>query len=1053
MKSIYSFFFCFVFSLNLSAQNYFQQNVDYKIDAELIPATKMLKVHSVMNYTNNSNDPLNEIYIRLHWNLYSENSYARKLAREQKEYYSQSTKEVNLLAVILKQNEQTIQNKYFLDNTILKLSLVEPLEKGKSLQVEISLEEEIPPEGIRMGYYERNFSIAHWFPAVCVYDKFGWHTDQYLGTGEFYEEIGDYEVNMTLPKSFLVFHTGELINSSEVLSKEILDKLEQSKNSEKAIRIFDPNTKKLVINDDELQTWKIRATNVRTFAFTAFEEYFWDAALWNGILVHTVFPKKFEEYYSDEGIKAALHAIKFYSEKIGPYVYPQMFVTVGGTTGGMEYPGIVFMGRGQGGGVLSKITSSVIMHEIGHNWFPMMLNSNETEFAFQDEGFNSFITNLAMEDIYGRSDNYFNLSGILKTIFYNTDVRTNDQAEIINSQLNGYEEPIMTHSDRYEQTSVYFPNSYAKTSTILFMLQYVMGDEAFDELWKEYYKRFLFKHVYPDDFFNLAQEIYQKHHGRKDLRWFFDQWFTKTYLLDYALKKFEYEEKEGKYLTTISIKRIERALMLVDVVFEFENGEKKQVWFDVEEFMKGPSLVTKTFEFDSKPIRAEINPDRRLLDVNRLNNSSDFLPPIFFHSNPVLDVVQLPFHYRILWMPIFGFNNADGFKLGMNLNGSFIGRRKIFDLNLMQGLKFGKNSFGGDISIGNRLDVFGPLAFGSLTYSNYEGRRGVKLEFNKRFAKIYNRNPQLHFNLIAKYFDAYDDRFFNYQLFDDVVQYYPIVLSDYLYYKEVYRQRKFLSLQGELTFFNNREFFSAVSSLSLEVGLVEENYRQGLAYPDRFEVIYSYVQTLQYQKLTASFLQTITSRKYFSHIKIREYIGVSPKELPKAKSFYLSTVTPIEEFDSPIYRSIGIISRNARINRSIPNGGGYMRGYYNQNIYGDLISTINTEINFGRTLKIIPLVGPVIVAFNPTFFFDAGNVWSNIKQFSFSRFLTDYGFSLSIAPKISVSGQDIFGQFSPLKKLGIEELRFDFPLYVSHPIDGEKKFQFRWLIGFQSSLN
>lgn len=1046
----YFYIFLLVSFTSLFA-NDFNQKVSYKIDAELIPESKILKVKSLMTYQNNSPDELKEIYVHIYWNLYSKNSYARKLAESQKDYYSQTTKDVEIKKVILMQDGKEKLNDYELDNTVMRIPLINPLKSGETLNLEIELEEEVPPEGLRMGYYKRYFSIAHWFPSVCAFDKFGWHKDQYLGTGEFYEEISDFEVNITLPKTFLIFSTGIVQNSDEVYSKEILERLAQAKNSSQPVRIFNPPDK-IETNDRELKTWKIKAENVRTFAFTAYEDYLWDAASTGNVLVHTVYPKSLEYFYKEEGMKAALHAIKFYSEKIGPYVYPQMFVTVGGSTGGMEYPGIVFMGRGQIGGIMSKNTASVIIHEIGHNWFPMMLNSNEVEYAFQDEGFNTFFTTLAMEELYGREKNRFQLDGWLEKLISNSDIRTEDYAEVISYQMTGYSEPIMTHSDRYEQTFAYFPNSYSRTSMNLFMLQYVMGDDAFNELWREYYIRFLFKKIYPEDFFNLAEEIYQKYHGRKSLRWFFDQWFYKNYKLDLALAKCKYEIKDGKFLTTIGIVNKEQAVMPCDVVIELENGSKVTLWFDVDDFIKGSKYASKSILLDAKPIRAEINPDKRLLDINRLNNSSGFLPEIQIGLKPILELNQFPFDYRIYFYPTLWFNNIDKFKIGAGLEGKYLQDQKYFDINFSTGIGLKKYSLAGEITLGDRLSFLGPLAYGSIKYFNLEGRRGLKVKVDKEFAKYYNRNPKFDVSISANYFDAFDDRYFVSEKFDWV----KYNVSPSLYYKEVYLQRKYLYLDLNFTYNNNWQYFRTKFDLNYKSGLVRQYVYKYLDLssfwplpPNEYDLEKRY---LQFQKLSVSFLQEFRPENFFTSIKLRQYVGVTPNKLPKATEFYLDTVDPIEEFDLPFYRTYGFISRNFRQNHSVPNGGGFMRGYYKNNLSDDLITVLNTEINFGKTFSYLGTFGKIISLLNPSFFFDYGNVWANQMEFNFKAFKYDWGLSFSLIPQLEPAVEQALNRINPFSRTGIQDVRFDFPLYVSHPPAGENKFQFRWLIGFRSEL-
>lgn len=1020
---------------------HFNQKVQYKIDAELIPETKTLKVKSLMTYQNKSSDVLSEIYIHIYWNIYSKNSYSRKLAELQKDYYSQETRDVEIKKVVLFQSDKSQENVYELDNTVMKVPLIKPLQPEESLQVEIELDEEIPPEGLRMGYYKRYFSVAHWFPSICAYDNFGWHTDQYLGTGEFYEEISDFEVNLTLPKTFLVFYTGELLNPEEVYNESILSKLEQAKKSDSTIRIFEP-PEKIQIDDSQKKTWKFKAQNVRTFAFACYEDYLWDASSVGNVLVHTVYPKQLENLYVVEGMKAARHAIKFFSEKIGPYVYPQMFVTVGGSSGGMEYPGIVFMGRGQIGGISSYGTASVIIHEIGHNWFPMMLNSNEVDYAFMDEGFNTFITNLAMEELYGRYNNKLKLEGLLSRVFSNSDVRTDDYAEVISYLKSGYTEPIITHSDRYEQTQAYVVNSYPRTSMNLFMLQYIMGEKAFNELWQEYYRRFLFQKIYPEDFFNLAEEIYQKHYGRKSLRWFFDQWFYKDYTLDLALKEFKVEKSNDKYLTTIQICNKGRAIMPCDVEIEFEDGQKEKVNFEVEDFSKGIQFATKTFTFSKKPVRAEINPDKRLLDINRLNNTSDFIFPVSFGRKPLINLFVNPFSYRLNFSPNFWFNNIDGLKMGLKVEGSYLSNEKVFELGLFKGMRE-KHPLGGELKISDRLDFFGPLATGSFRLFNYEGRRGAELIFDKTFSRYYGRNPQFKLKLSANYFDAFDDQYFDKYKFDKILQ----ISSSPNSIKEIYSQRKFLFTTAAFTYTNNWKYLRTSFNIYYEAGMVRENYSL-ISYP-----VYNSLQTrsnVLYQKLSFASVQDFRPKSIVTHIKFRQYAGVTPKKLPKAREFYLATVNPIDEFNLPLYRTYGFFSRNFISNHSIPNGDGMMRGYYKNNLSDDLITTFNGEINFTKTFTYLGLPGKVISFFNPKFFFDFGNVWANEKEFKWKALKSDWGISISLIPEIDERITSQLNRFNPFSRLGINDFRIDFPLFISHPPAGEKKFQFRWLLGLRT---
>ena len=908
----------------------------------------------------------------------------------------------------------------------MKVPLVKNLSPGDSLTIEFEAEEIVPATSLRMGRFQRDYAIAQWFPAVCVYDKLGWQIDQYLGQGEFNEEIGNYQVNITLPASYLIFYTGSLINPQEVLPEQAVENLNSAKSSGSRIRIYDQTKNQTAKNDSIKKTWQFKADSVRTFAFAAFENHIWDAQAVDGIMVNTVYPKSGEKYYLKEGMKAAVHTIKFFSGIYGKYPYPNVFAAATfNIGGGMEYPGITFVTASNMSELYKKVNSMMIIHEIGHNWCPMTINSNETKFAFQDEGFTEYWTMKAIEEMYGKEDNLINATGLLKCILPPIGMNIYDYNLSAANQLSGLQEPILTHSDRYKSSNNYEVNSYQKTACILSMLRYVMGDDAFADLFHEYFNKFRFRHVYPDDFFNLAEEINYKYNGKKDLSWFFDEWFAKTSKLDYELDGLDYENTNGSYKTTITVKRVEDAVMPCDVVIHFENRADSTVKFDAENFLEGPVSVSKTFYFNAKPTGAEIDPKLYLLETNRLNNSTSLFPKLSFEFNPIVKILPYPRpdEYTIYWFPAFSFNNIDGFKLGLNLNGTYFTGTKNFELTVTQGMKFGKGSLGGDLSVSDNIMFLGPLAVGSLNYFNYEGRRGGEISIKKTF-RSYSYTPVYGALVTADYFDAYDRRYFNSGLFDKTAV--PFA-SDL-------RQRKYFGINTQISYDDANDWMNFNSSINYESGFV----------------LTAGNKKNEYQKTSLDFIERIWL-PIIRLIKLRQYLGYSPNALPEAKSYFLATVNPIDEFSSYIYRTPGIISNSVRQKRSVPNGGGYMRGYYNQNNFGDVIISFNSEIGIGFIFKPIPILGDIL---NRTtwFFADAGNVWNYNTKIKANQFLYDYGFSIKFplsARIISYSGSNAF---SFLTKLGISSINFDFPLYVSKPVNGEKKFKFRWLFGFQCPI-
>ena len=1021
-----SLLFVLLIVSNIFAGDYFQQAVSYKINAELYPDNHLLTLKSEMIYTNNSPDTLNEIYLRLHWNIFQENSYARQVNISGRAIYSPVTKGTEIKSVTM--NNKPVTDICEIDNTIMKIPLHKKLAPGKSITIAIDAEEEVPSTRLRMGRWGRDYCVAHWFPAVCVYDKQGWQIDQYLGEGEFNEEIGNYNVNLTIPSSFLVFHSGELLNAEEVLPDSAIQNLRSAKSTGKLTRIFRQEEIISDENSESTKLWKFQADSVRTFAFAAFENRIWDACFNNGVMVNTVYFPYNEEYYQTEGMKASLHAVNYLSDNFGKYPYKNVFV-VGAKNmgGGMEYPGITFVTGTEVYKTFYRIQSMVLIHEIIHNWCPMTINSNETKYAFMDEGFTDYWTLKAMENLYGEDFSFLSLPDFLNSIVPPLGMYNTYYNSVITNGLSGLSEPVLTHSDRYKSSENYNLNSYQKTCMVIGMLRYVIGEEAFAELFHQYFTRFRFKHVYPNDFFDLAEEINYKYNHSRDLSWFFDEWLSKTYLFDYALKDidYNYENGSGKYNTTIAIERLEDAIMPCDVEVKLEDGTSTTVKFDAADFFKGPSVVSKTFEFNSKPLCAEIDPKVLLLDINRLNNFSSIIPPVSFHLNTLLDMSEYmnPNEYSVFWFPAFGFNNIDGFKLGLNLKGTYLGIGKNFELNLLQGMKFGKNSFGGDIFIEDNVKLFGPMAKGSAYYFNYEGRRGGNISFSKVF-KGYSDYPLNQLDFSANYFDAYDDAYFNSLSFDKFEG----------TEAERIKQRKYIWINTGVTYHNANLYLRFNSKINFESGFTYINSSRRDAF----------------QKLTFELSENIWL-PFFRGLKLRQYFGYSPNQLPQAKSYYLATVNPVEEFSSLIYRTPGIISNSLRTKRSIPNGGGYMRGYYNQNNFGDIITTLNAELNASFLLKYIPVVGGFF-SHVTWLFADAGNVWNSLDDMKFKGLLYDYGFSIKLPLKANIISYTSTNPFAFLTKLGINSINFDFPLYVSNPPAGEKKFQFRWLFGFQCPL-
>lgn len=999
------------------SQSYWQQHVHYKIKAKLDPDKKLITGSETLIYSNNSPDEIDKVYFRLYWNIFKKNSHGWKYAEKRKMYQRQREdyKGVELKKFAIISDETEIPLEYKIDDTILEAKLPKPLKPGEKIVFKIEWEEEVPPgPGMRTGVTNRCFDIAQWYPQIAVYDRYGWHKDQYIGTGEFHNDFGDFEVELEIPESFIVAYSGELLNPKEVLPDSVISKLEEAKNNPgKIFRIANFSDRK--ITDDERSNyvvWKFVARNVRDFAFSAYERYIWDAVFWKndehpngGVMIHALYFKDNEKHWKDEAVKFGFHAIKFFSENFGLYVYPNAFVMSSyAVGGGMEYPGIVFIGYNIPNSPYRGLFG-VIVHELGHQWYPMMISNNETEFAFMDEGFNTFITTLAFEAYYGRRNNLLDTtSQIVRLSGIKTDERENNQRQYLLLAITGYEEPIATHADHWSENYPAITAFYPKTATVMFMLQYVLGDSVFARLMKEYYNRWKFKHPYPEDFYNLAMEV----SGNKDLRWFFDQWFHRTYTCDYGIKSIRAKRifKDGKeiYETTIRIVRKGKAVMPLDVAIKMKNGETTIVNLPVDVWLNDEWENEIKVDLPSKPVSAEINPDMRIADINRLNNTYPF-PKVKISFDNTLQLTQFasPIDaYWLRWRPSIWYNAVDGFKVGFKFNGSFLGDVVSHRLWFLYSPRTNQFDFYFNGSRRIPFEISRGI-FTDFEVFKIEGRYGGGFGLKKRFSSTLTIPPFHDVNLKIQIFKSTN--------------------NDYL--DDVYKwtEGRLTRIIAGYTYSNYGNFWRTKFSLTFESSTVLSDFNYSKVYS---ELVQSF--RLPYGYLFA----------------LRLFGGYGNGLIPNQTKFFIASSSPIEQFYQPIYRS-KIFPADVRKHIE-PYGGAGLRGYFDQNFANDRTYSANLELRFPSLLPFvkIPILGQF---FRTLIFFDAGKVWSQGERASLKNLKYDFGVGLRTNLLEQISNFT-----NLLSDAGIGTIRFDFPIYVSHPLNGEKKLKFRWIFGFDATF-
>ena len=693
---------------------YFQQHVHYSLTATFIDDRDSPSIDGsgTLEYQNNSPDTLHELYFHLYWNLFCQGSYGEKASeRSRRPQYGHRGVEIKSLKI------GSANARYEIDNTIMRVFLSEPLLPGAKIDVNYDWNSVIPNYGVRStwGWHDgaaRNFSTAQWYPQVCVYDNHGWHPDQYIGLGEFYTDYGTFDVTLNLPTRFTTaVSTGWLTNAADVLPDSVRAHLDFAKaHPDSIVHIADFSNfhYEPISKDEPMRAWKFHADSVRDFAWAADEAYIWDAVYDNGILHHAVYWNSTRDFWSKEGAKVVLVTIQTNSRFAGQYMYPNAFLCVT-YEGGMEYPGIVFVGPSESGSPDHR-PYNTMMHELGHEWYPMMMGSNETDYGYMDEGFNTFITTFVQEKYFGRWNNSYSPG-----LGFNDDERTSNYRSSIVQQLLGNQEPSVEKADMYLNYRSYAVATYPHTSSVFFMLRYTMGDRAFDDFMHLYYERWRFKHPYPDDLLNAAEDIERREgdtnrvRARGDLRWFFDEWFQKTWKLDYAIGCFHVSDNTA----TVTIERKERAVMPIDLVFTFDDGTTEQKWIPVDDWLRTVAIErTYSYTFSKHPVHVEINPSRELLDINRLNNTSSWIPPLDVSLVPKIfgDIKPID-EYAIRSAPFVApldgiFSNS--WSLGWTLLGSYLNQSDRLALGLRTLPLEGSTSIEGVLQYHNVLDGFSP---------------------------------------------------------------------------------------------------------------------------------------------------------------------------------------------------------------------------------------------------------------------------------------------------------------------------------------------------------
>jgi len=498
---------------------YWQNRASYAIEATLDTARNEIRGTARILYENHSPDALDFLWLQVEQNLFAPGSINALTSPPPLIFGEISFAMANTgfqggltIDRILVAGREV---PHYLWDTMLRLDLPSPLRTGESVTIDVAWHFTVPVNGAgRMGRDGPLYEIGQWYPRLAVYDDVhGWNTMPYIGAGEFYLEYGDYDVRLTVPAGFVVACTGTLENPDVVLTATQRERLARARSGGAPVAVIAAgeagDAARTRPTTAGALTWHFRADDVRDVAWATAPNLRWDAVAWNGILIQALY-RSSATLWAAEAIRMAEHAIRFFSEQWAPYPYPQA-TTVEGPISGMEYPMITFVPADTSRGSLYW----VLMHEFGHEWYPMLVGSDERRHPWMDEGFNTFV------DLYPFAD-------------YFRGTRTQDS--LATSLLTGYalnatpgqEQPVSSHPS--EVRSLFY-TAYQKPALMMKLLrEEVLGPEAFDRAFREYTRRWSFRHPQPADFFRTMENL-----SGRNLDWFWRGWIYTTARLDQAV--------------------------------------------------------------------------------------------------------------------------------------------------------------------------------------------------------------------------------------------------------------------------------------------------------------------------------------------------------------------------------------------------------------------------------------------------------------------------------------------------------------------------------------
>lgn len=1039
---------------------YWQQDVYYHINARIDEEDHRVDGDMELEYWNNSPDTLHFVYFHLYQNAFIKGSHLHELEKANRTPIRMGHKEAAGKGIVIERisnKDQELRTE--LDNTILKVYLNKPLPpKGKtSFDIRFQTYYDRGATRRRMQMYDAwgftHYNGVQWYPKICVYDrKFGWDTYQHLNK-EFYGEFGSFDVSLNFPSNYVVEATGAIQNRDEVLPKELREKLDlknfKDKKWNEAPSIITPYVK------GERKTWKFHADNVHDFAFTADPSYRIATTYWNGVECVGLAQEPHASGWQNSAEYVA-KVIRTFSEDIGMYAYPKMIAA--DANDGMEYPMLTLDGG------RDPSYRGLLVHEIGHNWFYGMVGSNETYRAAMDEGFTQFLTAWGLSRIDGpilpapkSKSRYRNRFAESRRVL---------DANVLNAYhfdaLNKDELPLNTHSDDFNSALGHgggYRQVYYKTASMLYNLQYTLGDSLFQAAMKHYFNQWKMAHPYFEDFRNSIIQF-----TNVDLNWFFDQWFETTKTADYSIGRIR--KIPGADSFAICFTRKGAMQMPLDFTVRAKDGKAydfhiPNTWFNKQTsattlpkwygWAKLHQNYTARIQVPGGIRQVQIDTSDRLVDVNMLDNYRRRGLPFAGGAIKVkADGGVAGFtdrrHYRLYVRPDLWWNPVDGVKAGVHFEGDYFNSLHKLDASIW----WNTHALQADKYLSFKNESW----YQKYTPINYSISYSTPLSL---------QHPKLQVQLNSRLLDGlwYHRAGFNWTVNkSNLIELYgqtmwrPLSYDlDYLVYPMEWSSRNALpnsSLNASWTHtYNYLNGFGWLRINARAPMLTGNN-------PAAFNYAYLQLESVNSKAIGKLVLRTRIFARY----------GTG-SNTPYESALFAAGANPEELMENKYTRSRGLmpdewgsISRY-ETNHFQQGGGLNLRGYAGYFMAdernGEVLiaykgrsgAAINAELDFGNYIRLKPRFTRKWLGAAAYLFADAGiselsrydkisEYWNARPTNMFSDLRADAGIGLAF----TIRKWGVFDKAKPLT------LRFDMPLLLNRPAYGDPQyFNFRYVVG------